>query len=76
VRGSTNVMSGATEKTAAVLHAVFLAAFVALLYGAISLLPMASLAAVLLLTSRRLIEIHEIRTIARIDAREGILTAL
>lgn len=76
VRGSTNVMSGATAKTAAILHAAFLAAFVALLYGAISLLPMASLAAVLLLTAHRLIEVHEIRTIARIDPREGLLTGL
>lgn len=76
VRGSTNVVSGGTEKTAAILHAVFLAAFVALLYDAIGLLPMASLAAVLLLTARRLIEVHEIRTIARIDTSEGMLTVL
>ena len=76
VRGSTNVMSGATEKTAAILHALFLAAFVALLYNYIRLLPMASLAAVLLLTARRLIEVHEIRTIARIDKWEGALAVL
>lgn len=76
VRGSTNVMSGGTEKTAAIFHALFLAAFVALLYRFISMLPMASLAAVLLLTARRLIEVHEIRTIAKIDHREGLLTAL
>lgn len=76
VRGSTNVMAGATQKTAALFHAAFLAAFVALLYSYIRLLPMASLAAVLLLTARRLIEIHEIQVIARIDKWEGILAVL
>lgn len=76
VRGSTNVMSGGTEKTAALFHAAFLAAFVALLYGYIRLLPMASLAAVLLLTARRLIEVHELRTIVRIDKWEGAFAGL
>lgn len=76
VRGSTNVMSGGTQKSAAALHAIFLAVFVALLYAYIQLLPMASLAAVLLLTARRLIEVHEIRTILRIDRWEGVLALL
>jgi SulP family sulfate permease len=76
VRGSTNVMSGGTEKTAAMFHAIFLAAFVALLFGAIKLLPMAALAAVLILTARRLIEVHEVRKIAAIDRWEGALVLL
>lgn len=73
VRGSTNVMSGATSKSAAILHAAFLAAFVVLLYNSIRLLPMASLAGVLLLTAMRLIEIDELRKVARIDRWEGAL---
>lgn len=76
VRGSTNVMSGATHKSAAIMHALFLGAFVALLYGAIRVLPMAALAGVLLLTARRLIEIHEMTTIARIDRWEGAMAVL
>lgn len=76
VRGSTNVMSGGTHKSAAIAHALFLAAFVAMLYGFIRLLPMAALAGVLLLTARRLIEIHELRTILRIDRWEGALAVL
>lgn len=73
VRGSTNVMSGGNHQVAAVVHALCLAAFVALLFKLIGLLPLAALAAVLLLTARRLIEVHELRTIARIDRLEGAL---
>jgi sulfate permease, SulP family len=76
VRGSTNVMSGATSRTSAILHAVFLTAFVALLYEYIQRLPMAALAGVLLLTAMRLIEVHELRTIARIESWEGALALL
>lgn len=76
VRGSTNVMSGATSKSSAMLHAVFLAAFVALLYNSIRLLPMAALAGVLVLTALRLIEIHELTKIVRIDRWEGMLAQL
>lgn len=76
VRGSTNVMSGATSRSSAMMHSVFLAAFVALLFSFIKLLPMAALAGVLLLTARRLIEVHELKTIARIDRWEGSLTVL
>lgn len=76
VRGSTNVMSGGTHKSAAICHSLFLGAFVVLLYSAIRVLPMAALAGVLLLTARRLIEVHEIKTIARIDRWEGAMAAL
>lgn len=73
VRGSTNVMSGANHQTAAAFHAICLAAFVALLFAVIGMLPLAALAAILLLTARRLIEVHELKTIARIDPLEGVL---
>jgi SulP family sulfate permease len=76
VRGSTNVMSGATEKTAAMMHAVFLGLFVVALQDAIRLLPMAALAAVLLLTARRLVEVHELRRIFAMDRWEGALAAV
>jgi SulP family sulfate permease len=73
VRGSTNVMSGGNHHTAAVVHALFLAAFIALLFDGIWLVPLAALAAILILTARRLIEVHELKTIARIDRLEGLL---
>ena len=73
VRGSTNVMSGGTHRSAAAIHALCLAAFVALLFKLIGMLPLAALAAILILTARRLIEVHELRKIARIDRLEGAL---
>jgi SulP family sulfate permease len=76
VRGSTNIMSGATEKTAAMTHAVFLGLFVVALQDAIRMLPMAALAAVLLLTARRLIEVHELRRIFAMDRWEGLLAVV
>lgn len=76
VRGSTNVMSGGTEKTAAMMHAVFLGLFVVALQDAIRLLPMAALAAVLLLTARRLVEVHELRRIFAMDRWEGALAVV
>src|SRR5512134_2803393 len=69
-------MSGATEKTAAIMHAVFLALFVVALQDAIRLLPMAALAAVLLLTARRLVEVHELRKIFAMDRWEGALAVV
>lgn len=73
VRGSTNVMAGATEKSASVLHAIFLALFIVVLFPLISMLPLVSLAAVLMLTAKRLIETKEIRRIMKIDRAEGML---
>lgn len=76
VRGSTNVMSGATGRSSAFMHAVFLGLFVAVLASIVARLPMAALAAVLLLTALRLIEIHEIKRIYRMGAAEGRLALL
>jgi SulP family sulfate permease len=73
VRGSTNVMSGGNHQVAAVVHAVCLAAFVVLLFQVIGMLPLAALAAILVLTARRLIEVHELQRISRIDRVEGAL---
>lgn len=76
VRGSTNLASGASARSAAMLHAVFLGLFVLLLFPLLGLLPMAALAAVLVLTALRLIETHELRRLLRIDRHEGALALL
>jgi SulP family sulfate permease len=55
---------------------VFLGAFVVALYPSIKQLPMATLAAVLMLTARRLIEVHEVKKILHIDRIEGALVLL
>jgi sulfate permease, SulP family len=79
VRGSTNVMSGASERTAALAHSVFLGLFIAVLAAIVARLPMAALAAVLVMTALRLIEIDEIKRIHRFqpaESRLAILTAV
>lgn len=76
VRGSTNVMSGATNKSAALMHAIFLGIFVAALASVVARLPMAALAAVLFMTAMRLIEVGEIRKIHLMGATEGRLAIL
>lgn len=73
VRGSTNVMAGATAKSASILHAIFLAVFVAILFPLVKMLPLVALAAVLILTAKRLLEVKEIRRIFCIDSTEGLL---
>jgi len=73
VRGSTNVMAGATAKSSSVLHAIFLGAFILILFPLVSTLPLVALATVLMLTAKRLIEVEEIRRIFRIDRTEGFL---
>lgn len=76
VRGSTNVMSGANNKSAALMHAIFLGIFVAALASVVARLPMAALAAVLFMTAMRLIEVGEIRKIHLMGSAEGRLTLL
>jgi SulP family sulfate permease len=76
VRGSLSVASGASDRSAAMLHAAFLALFVALLAEAIGRLPLAALAGVLVLTGARLIEWRELARVLRIDRREGALALL
>lgn len=76
VRGSTNVMAGATAKSASVLHAIFLGTFIVILFPLVSMLPLVALAAVLMLTAKRLIETEEIRRIFRIDRTEGFLVLM
>jgi SulP family sulfate permease len=76
VRGSTNVMAGATAKSASVLHAVFLGTFILILFPLVRMVPLVALAAVLLLTAKRLIETKEIRQIFLVDRTEGCLVLM
>ena len=54
VRGSVNVASGARTKASAVIHGVFLVSAVALLPTYINMIPLSSLAAILLVTGFKL----------------------
>ena len=57
VRSSANVEAGATSRLSAILHGVWLLLFVALLPGVLSRLPTAALAAVLVYTGWKLVNL-------------------
>ncbi|MBW6435994.1 bifunctional SulP family inorganic anion transporter/carbonic anhydrase [Actinoplanes hulinensis] len=65
VRSSTNVAAGARTRVSAILHGVWVAAFVLLCAGLLETIPMAVLAAVLIVVGLRLVSLAQIRTYAR-----------
>ncbi|MBX9625836.1 MAG: STAS domain-containing protein, partial [Gemmataceae bacterium] len=78
VRSSANVRAGARTRWAAVFHGVWLLGFVLLAPGALRLIPTAALAALLVLTGVRLVEVHAIRALwreSRAEAAIGVATA-
>jgi MFS superfamily sulfate permease-like transporter len=64
VRSSANVQAGAKTRASAVLHGLWLLAFVVALPSVLRMVPTASLAGVLLLTGIKLIDFKSIRTLA------------
>ncbi|WP_405057472.1 SulP family inorganic anion transporter [Kribbella sp. NBC_01505] len=67
VRSSTNVAAGAKSRAAAILHGLWIAAFVLAAGSMLELIPMAALAGVLLVTGLRLVQLAHIRTLRRHD---------
>jgi carbonic anhydrase len=65
VRSSANVAAGARTRASAVLHGVWIAAVVLLCAGLLEAIPLAALAAVLVVVGLRLISLAQIRTYAR-----------
>ncbi|GAA0464823.1 carbonic anhydrase [Actinoplanes capillaceus] len=65
VRSSTNVAAGARTRASAILHGVWVAVFVLLCAGLLETIPMAVLAAVLIVVGLRLVSLAQIRTYAR-----------
>lgn len=76
VRSSANVQAGGRTRWSAVLHGVWILAFVLLLPGLLRLVPTASLAAILVLTGIKLIEVHAIRALWKESRSEGIICIL
>jgi MFS superfamily sulfate permease-like transporter/carbonic anhydrase len=76
VRSSANVQAGAQTRWSAVLHGVWILAFVLLLPGLLRLVPTAALAAILVLTGIKLIEVHAIRALWKESRSEGIICIL
>lgn len=73
VRSSANVDAGGRTRISAFLHGVWLLLFVAALPQVLNLIPMASLAAVLVFTGWRLINWQAIRKLFKASYAEGII---
>ncbi|MEU4197790.1 SulP family inorganic anion transporter [Kribbella sp. NPDC026611] len=67
VRSSTNVAAGARTRASAILHGLWIAAFVLAAGSMLELIPMAALAGVLLVTGLRLVQLAHIRTLRKHD---------
>ncbi|MEU8660788.1 bifunctional SulP family inorganic anion transporter/carbonic anhydrase [Actinoplanes philippinensis] len=65
VRSSTNVAAGARTRASAIMHGLWIAAFVLLFADLLETIPMAVLAAVLIVVGLRLVDLGQIRTYAR-----------
>lgn len=70
-RTAVNVRAGATRRTAAFSHAIFLAVIVLITPGLVAQIPLAALAGVLFATTYRMIKFQELRALgaeSRLDA--------
>lgn len=78
-RTAVNVRSGARTRVAAVTHAVVLMAVVLFGGDLVSRIPLAALAGVLMVTACRMVEVHNVRAVARATRSDAVvlwLTAL
>lgn len=76
VRSSANVLAGARTRLSTILHGVWVLVFIALLPEVLRLIPVASLAAVLVYTGIKLMNPKVVRTLWRTDwAEAGIYAA-
>ncbi|MCZ3388867.1 MAG: SulP family inorganic anion transporter [Actinomycetia bacterium] len=64
-RTAVNVRSGATSRLAALVHALMLLVIVLVLADAVSLIPLAALAGVLIATAIRMVEVSSVRVLLR-----------
>ena len=65
VRSATNVAAGAKTRLSAILHGVFLLALVAALPGILRMIPTASLAAILVYTGYKLVNVQNMKRLLR-----------
>lgn len=73
VRSSANVQAGAVTRMSAILHGVWILAFVALLPWLLRMVPSAALAGVLVVTGWKLVSLDHVR---HLFARYGLLPAM
>ncbi|WP_437205757.1 SulP family inorganic anion transporter [Planctomicrobium sp. SH664] len=75
VRSSANVQAGAKTRLSTVLHGIWLLAFVALLGSLLRMIPTAGLAAILVYTGFKLVNINVIRSLAQYGRGEVVIYA-
>lgn len=75
VRSSANLQAGAKSYWSTVFHGMWLLVFALILPGLISVIPMAALAAVLVLTGLKLIQYQSIKTLCQESWSEGLICA-
>ncbi|GLS31708.1 Sulfate permease, MFS superfamily [Mesorhizobium albiziae] len=73
VRSSANVQAGAATRLSTILHGAWILALVVLFPGLLSLIPMASLAGVLVVTGWRLVDVNHV---THLKKAYGLLPAL
>lgn len=73
VRSAANVESGAKSRLSTILHAVWLLAFVAAFPTVLKLVPLTSLAAILVVTGYRLLDLRGIRLLFRVSRSEALI---
>lgn len=72
VRSAANVSAGATSRLSAILHGFWILGFVVLAPGVLNLIPIPSLAAILVLTGLKLMDLAAIRSLSKYG-RENVL---
>ena len=75
-RTAVNVRSGARSRVAAAIHALALALVVAFGASLVSRIPLAALAAVLMVTASRMVEAHNVRAVTRSTAGDALVLVL
>jgi len=73
VRSSANVQSGAKTRWSAVMHGIWLLVFVVLLTALIRMIPVSALAAMLVYTGYKLVDIKSIKTLAEYGKGEVLI---
>jgi SulP family sulfate permease len=75
-RTAVNVRSGARTRVAAIVHSIVLLLVVLLAGGLVSRIPLAALAGVLMVTSFRMVEIHNVRAVVRATRSDALVLVL
>jgi MFS superfamily sulfate permease-like transporter len=73
VRSAANVQAGAQSRASSILHGIWLLVFVVLLGSLLRMIPIASLAAMLVYTGVRLVNVKALRTFWRLDKFEAAI---